>query len=120
MVGSFNTNSAVPAKKSASAPRPDPRSDEAIAYRRLYGTARWRRTREHQLATNPLCEWCLQEREEVTVATEVHHDGAHRGDIVRFFEGPFVSTCKPCHASRGQLEDNGKRVVRFGADGWPI
>lgn len=101
-------------------PKPDTRSADATAYRRLYGTARWRAIRERQLAANPLCEWCLQEREDVTVATEVHHDGPHRGDITRFFEGPFVSTCKRCHASRGQLEDNGKAVVQFGADGWPI
>jgi hypothetical protein len=37
-----------------------------------------------------------------------------------FYCGPFVSTCKPCHASRGQREDNGQTVVRFGLDGWPL
>nr|WP_246200404.1 HNH endonuclease [Shinella kummerowiae] len=97
----------------------DARSEEAAAYRRLYKTARWRRIREHQLAFHPLCEWCL-EREEITEATEVHHDGAHRGDLDRFWCGPFISTCKPCHSSRGQLEDNGKTVVTFGANGWPM
>lgn len=96
------------------------RSADAASYRRLYGTARWQRIRTHQLTVQPLCEWCI-EREEVTEATEVHHsDGGHKGDIDKFWLGPFVSTCKPCHASRGQLEDNGKTVVRFGADGWPI
>ncbi|MBB2793905.1 UNVERIFIED_ORG: hypothetical protein GGD58_002769 [Rhizobium pisi] len=60
------------------------------------------------------------EQDVVTEATEVHHDGAHRGDLERFWYGPFISTCKPCHASRGQLEDNGKTVVRYGSDGWPI
>lgn len=99
--------------------KPDARSAEAAAYRRLYKTARWHRIRNDQLSMQPLCQWCL-EREEVTAATEVHHDGAHRGDITRFYEGPFISTCKPCHSSRGQLEDNGKTVVRYGADGWPI
>lgn len=99
--------------------RRDGRSDEAAAYRRLYKTARWRRIRDAKLRQDPLCEWCL-EREIVEPATEVHHDGPHRGDIERFYEGPFISTCKACHASRGQREDLGQTVVRFGPDGWPI
>ncbi|MGG7534668.1 HNH endonuclease [Rhizobium sp. 12,4] len=97
----------------------DARSEEAALYRRLYKTAQWQRIRQHQLATHPLCQWCI-EREVVTEATEVHHAEAHRGDVELFFSGPFISTCKPCHASRGQLEDNGKTVVRYGPDGWPI
>lgn len=99
--------------------RRDQRSAEAAAYRRLYKTSRWRRIREAKLAQDPLCEWCL-EREIVEPANEVHHDGPHRGDVERFFEGPFVSTCKSCHASRGQREDLGQTVVTFGPDGWPI
>jgi 5-methylcytosine-specific restriction enzyme A len=99
--------------------RPDRRSDEAAAYRRLYKTSRWRRLRDVQLAMHPLCEWCL-EREMIEAATEVHHATPHRGDEDAFWSGPFVSTCKPCHASRGQLEDGGKTVVVYGADGWPI
>lgn len=99
--------------------KPDSRSVEATAYRKLYKTARWQRIRSHQLSVHPLCQWCL-EREDVTEATEVHHAIAHKGDIVLFWSGPFVSTCKPCHSSRGQLEDNGKRVLMYGADGWPL
>lgn len=100
--------------------RPDHRSDEARAYRRLYGTARWRRIREAKLSADPLCEWCL-EREIVEPATEVHHsDGGHKGDITKFWSGPLVSTCKPCHASRGQREDLGQTVMRFDAHGWPV
>lgn len=100
--------------------RKDQRSDEAKAYRRLYKTARWQRIRQAKLTQDPLCEWCL-EREEITEAAEVHHaDGGHRGDETKFWSGPFVSTCKSCHASRGQREDLGQKVVRFGPDGWPI
>jgi len=56
----------------------------------------------------------------VTEATEVHHAIPHRGDEALFWGGPFLSTCKPCHSSRGQREDLGQTVVVFGADGWPI
>lgn len=97
----------------------DHRSEEAARYRALYKTARWRAIRHQQLSLHPLCEWCL-EREEVTAASEVHHKIAHRGSEELFWSGPLVSTCKPCHSSRGQLEDNGKTVIRYGADGWPL
>lgn len=85
----------------------------------LYKTSRWRRLREAKLGQDPLCEWCL-EQEIVTEATEVHHVTPHKGEEDLFWSGPFVATCKSCHARRGQLEDHGKTVVRFGADGWPI
>ena len=86
---------------------------------RLYKTARWQRLREAKLAQDPLCEWCL-ESETVEPATEVHHAIAHKGDEALFWSGPFVATCASCHARRGQLEDHGKTVVRFGPDGWPL
>ena len=96
------------------------RSAEAAAYRKLYGTARWRRIRHAQLSGSPLCDWCL-EMEIVEPATEVHHsDGGHKGDIDKFWYGPFISTCKPCHSSRGQREDLGQTVVTTGLDGYPI
>jgi 5-methylcytosine-specific restriction endonuclease McrA len=98
---------------------PDARSEEAAQYRRLYKLARWRSIRRHQLVTHPLCEWCL-EQEIVTEATEVHHAKPHRGDLALFWSGPFISTCKPCHSSRGQREDLGQTVARFDANGWPI
>ncbi|ASR06717.1 HNH endonuclease [Rhizobium leguminosarum bv. viciae] len=108
-----------PLRNQAFATRSDGRSEEATLYRRLYLSSRWRRIRHHQLAAQPLCEWCV-EAEIVTEATEVHHATPHRGDLDLFWSGPFISTCRPCHASRGQLEDNGKTVVRYGPDGWPL
>lgn len=96
----------------------DLRSEEAAAYRKLYRTARWRRLRERQLAHQPLCQWCL-ELDTVEPATEVHHLIAHRGDLDLFWSGPFLSTCTPCHATRGQREDRGQLVQTFGVDGWP-
>lgn len=98
----------------------DQRSAEAADYRRLYNTARWRRTREAQLSQQPLCERCLA-MGVVEVATVVHHaGGGHKGDVVKFWSGPFESLCKPHHDSEGQREDLGQTIVLFGADGWPV
>lgn len=99
--------------------RPDSRSAEAAAYRRLYKTARWQRIREAQLALQPLCERCLA-MDVVEEATVVHHAVPHRGDEAAFWAGPFESLCKPHHDSEGQREDLGQTIVRFGADGWPV
>ena len=97
----------------------DFRSAEAAIYRRRYGTTRWRHVREAQLSAHPLCQYCL-ERDEVTEATDVHHSVPHKGNEELFWSGPFVSLCHPCHSRDGQLEDKGRTVVRYGADGWPL
>lgn len=52
-------------------------------------------------------------------STEVHHTEPHRGDVDKFWNGPFLSTCRSCHSSRGQREDLGQIVVTFDASGWP-
>lgn len=98
----------------------DQRSTEATEYRKLYSTARWRRTREVQLSMQPLCERCLA-MGVVEEADVVHHaDGGHKGDEDKFWSGPFESLCKPCHDSGGQREDLGQTVVTFDVTGWPI
>ena len=97
----------------------DHRSAEAKAYRKLYGSARWKRIRNAQFDSQPLCERCLL-TETIEPATVVHHREAHKGDMDRFWSGPFESLCKPHHDSEGQLEDHGKTIVRFGEDGWPL
>lgn len=98
----------------------DLRSTKAKQYRRHYKASKWKRIREAQLRMQPLCEYCLQS-EIVEPATVVHHgDGGHKGDMNRFWNGPFVSLCKPCHDRDGQREDLGQTVIRFDAEGWPI
>lgn len=98
----------------------DPRSDTARAIRRLYSTARWRRLREEYFANEPLCERCKQ-MEIIEEATVLHHkDGGHKGDVDRFWAGPFEGLCKPCHDRFGAMEDRGVEVVTFGADGYPV
>lgn len=96
------------------------RSDEARQWRKLYGTARWHRLREHQLSAEPLCRFCL-EGEDVTAATVVDHVRPHKGDMVLFFDpGNLQSLCAPCHDGIKRRMELGLEVVRFGADGWPI
>ncbi|TIL64491.1 MAG: HNH endonuclease [Mesorhizobium sp.] len=86
----------------------------------LYQTGQWRQLRAAYLALNPLCEICIQS-ETVTPATTVHHaDGGHRGDVDRFWAGPFQALCSSCHSRHGKLEDHGRQAVRFDASGWPI
>lgn len=86
----------------------------------LYRTARWRRLRERQLAVQPLCEICL-ETETITEANTVHHrDGGHKGDVDKFWAGPFQSLCSSCHSRHGAAEDRGRAVIRFGVDGYPL
>lgn len=101
------------------ASKPDRRSAEAAAYRKLYGTVRWQRIREYQLSQQPLCERCLT-METVEPATVVHHREAHKGDEEKFWSGPFESLCKPHHDGEGQREDRGQTIVTFGLDGWPL
>lgn len=89
-------------------------------WRKLYKTARWQRLREYHLAQQPLCAWCMQQ-DIVEEATVVHHKKAHKGDEVLFFDPEnLLSLCKPHHDREGQMEDDGKKVVRFDAGGWPI
>lgn len=105
--------------------RPDYRSAEAQAYRHLYRTARWKRTRADQLQREPLCRMC-SEQGRVTAATVCdHRDNEAKKDPARFFDGPFDSLCAPHHDSTKQREEKraaaGKLPLqRCGADGWPV
>ncbi len=89
------------------------------AWKHLYGTERWRNLRIAFLAEHPLCGRCLTSGI-VEPATVVHHIDPHKGDLEKFWGGPFEGLCAPHHNSQGQLEDHGKRVIQFGPDGWPI
>ncbi len=93
--------------------------DDTRHWRGWYKLARWQRLRRTRLAEQPLCERCL-EQEIIEPATVVHHKVPHKGDEDLFWSGPFENLCKPHHDSHGQLEDHGKKVIRFDADGWPM
>ncbi|PQZ64133.1 HNH endonuclease [Ochrobactrum sp. MYb49] len=100
--------------------RPDRRSTDAAAYRKLYKTSRWQRLRERQLTAHPLCAYCMQQ-EDVTPATVCDHVRPHKGCEELFFDPDNLqSLCAPCHDRIKQREELGQDVVRFGPDGWPV
>ncbi len=89
-------------------------------WKRLYSLARWRKIRAQQLASEPLCRFCKRNGR-LTPATVCDHVDPHRGDLAKFWRGPFQSLCKTCHDSTKQtMEKSGRQLVRIGLDGWPI
>jgi 5-methylcytosine-specific restriction protein A len=84
-----------------------------------YSTARWARIRRYQLLEHPLCKYCA-ERGIVTPATICDHVEPHRGDVNKFWLGPFQSLCKSCHDSTKRLVETRGFRPDIGLDGWPI
>ena len=86
----------------------------------MYKTARWRALRDYQLSIEPLCRFCLI-TEDVTAADIVDHIKPHKGDVALFYEpSNLQSLCKHHHDSAKQMIENGKVVVTYGVDGYPI
>ena len=98
--------------------RPDYRSPEAAAYRKLYQSARWKRLREAYLRGHPLCIMCQAEGR-VTAANVVDHQTPHKGDLAIFWGGPFQAMCKPHHDGAKQSEDRTGYSKAIGLDGFP-
>jgi 5-methylcytosine-specific restriction protein A len=96
-----------------------PRVTERRPWLPWYGTARWQRIRKMQLAAEPLCRMC-EEVGDVTAATVCDHIEPHRGDAVKFWSGPFQSLCASHHSREKQAEEHGRKVIRYGADGYPL
>ena len=110
---------AMPAFQKTSSPKSDPRSDEALAYRAWYRTARWQRIRAEQIRDEPLCAMCARQGR-VTAATVCDHVERHNGDPVKFWSGPFQSLCKPHHDRDKQQVEHRGYSSEVGADGYPI
>lgn len=72
----------------------------------LYNNRRWQKLRRHQLQLQPLCERCLAEGR-IAQATVCDHIEPHKGDLVRFWAGPFQSLCKYHHDVKTITEDGG-------------
>jgi 5-methylcytosine-specific restriction enzyme A len=97
----------------------DQRSQGAEAYRRWYGTARWKATRARQLKEKPLCAYCI-DIGRITVATICDHVERHNGDEQRFWNGPFQSLCKEHHDVTKQRDEATGYSSAVGNDGWPL
>jgi 5-methylcytosine-specific restriction protein A len=98
----------------------NPRSDEALAYRKLYGTARWKRLRTQQLRNHPTCRHC-HKSQRVTAATVADHVKPHRGDLALFFDPlNLQSLCDTCHSGAKQAEERRGTTPGCDANGTPL
>lgn len=95
------------------------RTEEAIAYRKWYGTRAWRDKREEQLTLEPYCRMCREEGKQV-LATIVDHVIPHRGDYELFINGKLDSLCKSHHDSVKQSEEHTGFRKGFDNNGSPI
>lgn len=99
------------------------RSPEAALYRKHYSTKRWREIRADQLRKEPCCRMCAAHGR-VTAATVCDHIEPHRGDMEKFWAGPFQSLCDDemyrCHSSKKQSEERLGYSTEIGRDGYPI
>lgn len=84
----------------------------------LYANRRWRALRARHLAKEPLCRYCKR-LGFVTAADVVDHIEPHKGDMVKFWNGPFQSLCHTHHSSTKAREENGRVIVGADHDGWP-
>lgn len=84
-------------------------------YSHLYTKWKWRQLRKRQLDREPLCAFCL-ERGRVTEAVICDHVEPHKGDMVKFWSGPFQSLCKTCHDTTKKIMENETVRVSFFPD----
>jgi 5-methylcytosine-specific restriction endonuclease McrA len=88
-------------------------------YQHLYRTYRWQKIRKAHITEHPTCVMCEQQGK-ITLANVVDHIFPHRGDVVKFYRGPFQSLCYAHHNSTKQKME--KREIEIGGDvdGQPI
>ncbi len=75
-----------------------------------------------QLSKQRFCERCLALPEPVlTLAVDVNHKVAHKGDLVLFFDPDNVeSLCKKHHGKDVQQEEARGYSSAIGPDGYPL
>lgn len=84
------------------------RSEEAQAWRWMYGTPEWRDDlRPNQLLAQPFCAECAKAGRRV-YATDVDHIKPHRGDWAVFTDrANLQSLCHSCHSRKTAEEMRG-------------
>lgn len=82
---------------------------------------KWQKFRERFLKRNPLCAHCMQIGK-IEPATEVDHIHAHKGDMRKFWAGPFQPLCKSCHSKKTARENgfSGQGMWTQGEDQLPV
>jgi 5-methylcytosine-specific restriction protein A len=60
---------------------------------------RWQQFRKRYLSKHPLCVEC-KAAGRVTLAIDVDHVDPHRGDMEKFWAGPFQGLCHSCHSAK--------------------
>lgn len=83
-------------------------AQEQRTWQYLYDTARWKKIRKAQLAKEPWCRNHLENMGEYVPATQCDHIEPHRGDVEKFFTGPFQSLCDSCHSQKTAIEIHGR------------
>ena len=85
----------------------------------LYNRADWKRIRHYQLSAHPMCVMC-RAIGRIEAATVCDHITPHKGDVEKFFAGPFQSLCKACHDGAKQSQDKTGKVRGCDANGNPL
>jgi hypothetical protein len=93
----------LPDRLASSAPRRAGAGD-AGKYSVLYTHSRWRKLRLRQLEDEPACRMCAAEGH-LVLASICDHMEPHRGDMLKFWSGPFQSLCKRHHDSTKQAQE---------------
>ena len=113
----------------------DYRSAEATAYRPLYKSARWQRIRADHLQGEPLCRMCLADG--LVNDGSLHSDGTpqqdrrrrflvcdhidpHKGDLIKFYGGPFQTLCPDHHDITKQQFERRGYIAGCDVSGRPI
>lgn len=79
--------------------------------RRLHKTARWQRLRWSILVRDQfICRLCGRVEGD-TSQLVCDHVEPHRGDVEKFWSGPFQTLCKPCHDGQKQKEEIAARMA---------
>lgn len=92
---------------------------ESVSTVDWYNTSAWRKRRQGQLTSHPLC-WMCQQMGYVTPATVADHVVPHRGDRELFWRGELASLCKYHHDSTKQAEEIRGYSIAIGEDGMPV
>lgn len=95
------------------------RSDRAKEWNGWYKLSRWRQLRADQLRAEPFCRMCRHQGRRM-IATVCDHVEPHKGNEVKFWNGPFQSLCKSHHDATKQAEEHRGFSTATGLDGWPI